>query len=98
MELFDKCEKCGKDGTSVKKKVIGTFIRLKQTCNNCDHMREWDSQPFVKNIPAGNILLSASILFGGGLPSQVMFMYVTYLHTCTRTLHVRTHTHTTSTT
>ena len=92
MELFDKCEKCGKDGTSVKK-VIGTFIHLKQTCNNCDHMREWDSQPFVKNIPAGNILLSASILFGGGLPSQVMFMYVTYLHTCTRTLHACTHTH-----
>ena len=50
MELFDKCENCGKDGTFIKKVVIGTFVRLKQTCNNCDHMREWDSQPFVKNI------------------------------------------------
>ena len=90
---MDKCENCGKDGTLIKKVVIGTFVRLKQTCNNCDHMREWDSQPFVKNIPAGNILLSASILFSGGLPSQVMcttqvrtfitlLMYIrTYIHT-----------------
>ena len=96
MELFDKCEKCGKDGTFVKKVVIGTFVCLKQTCNNCDHIREWDSQPFMKNIPAGNILLSASILFGGGLPSQVMCMthvrtFITllmYTHTC-----IHTHTH-----
>ena len=90
MELFDKCEKCGKGGTFVKKKVTGTFIRLKQTCNNCDHMREWDSQPFIKNIPAGNILLSASILFGGGLPSQVTFI-MRLLHAHTHTLNYHIH-------
>ena len=65
MELFDRCEMCGKGGTSIKKKLMGTFIHVKQSCKNCNHMREWDSQPFIKNIPAGNILLSASILFGG---------------------------------
>ena len=94
MELFDKCENCGKDDTFIKKVVIGTFVRLKQTCNNCDHMREWDSQPFVKNIPAGNILLSASILFSGGLPSQVMC--TTQVHTFITLLmytHAYTHTH-----
>ena len=93
MELFDKCEKCGNDGTFVKKVVIGTFVRLKQTCDNCDHIRQWDSKLFVKNIRAGNILLSASILFGGGLPSQVMCMthvctFITllmYTHTCIHT-------------
>ena len=93
MELFYRCEMCGKGGTFVK--VIGTFIRLKQSCKRCDHVREWDSQPFLKNIPAGNILLSASILFGGGLPSQVIrsyahthpIMIAMLLHTCTCSEH-----------
>ena len=58
----------------IKRIVIGTFVCLKQTCNSCDHMHEWDSQPFVKNIPAGNIL-SASILLGGGLPSHDTCMH-----------------------
>ena len=89
MELFDRCEMCGKGGTSIKK-VVGTFIHLKQSCKNCNHMREWDSQPFIKNIPAGNILLSASILFGGGLPSQVM----TNTHTTHASMHTYTHSHT----
>ncbi|KAK7475684.1 hypothetical protein BaRGS_00033055 [Batillaria attramentaria] len=31
----------------------------------------WDSQPFIKDIPAGNILMSSSILFSGALPSKV---------------------------
>lgn len=99
MELFDKCEKCGKGGTFVKK-VIGTFIHLKQTCNNCNHMREWDSQPFIKNIPAGNILLSASILFGGGLPSKVICIHMcthihvhTGIHACPCTVTCLSHTH-----
>lgn len=70
LSLFEKCESCGRRCTYVKK-VIGTFIRIKQSCQDCDHIREWDSQPYIKNIPAGNILLSASILFTGGLPSQV---------------------------
>ena len=53
-------------------------------------MRACDSQPFVKNTPAGNIL-SAPILFGGGLPSQIMF--VTYLHVHARCMRGHTHTH-----
>ena len=62
----------------LSKKIMRTFV---QTCNNCDHMRQWDSQPFINNIPAGNILLSASILFGGGLPSQVIACVHTQMHT-----------------
>ncbi|KAK7475855.1 hypothetical protein BaRGS_00032905 [Batillaria attramentaria] len=31
----------------------------------------WDSQPFIKDIPAGNLLMSSSILFSGALPSKV---------------------------
>lgn len=32
----------------------------------------WDSQPFIKHIPAGNLLLSSSILFSGALPTKVI--------------------------
>ena len=81
MELFDRCEMCGKGGTSVKK-VIGTFIRLKQSCKSCDHMREWDSQPFLKSIPAGNIL-SASIVW--------WWITISITHTSHNDCHAVTH-------
>ena len=41
-------------------------------CSACMNIFTWDSQPFVKNQPAGNILLSASILFCGALPTNVL--------------------------
>lgn len=44
---------------------IGTLIAVKQKCPHCQFHREWRSQPMVNNIPAGNILLSASIFFNG---------------------------------
>ena len=39
---------------------------------NCTTTLAWDSQPFLRDIPAGNLLLSASILFSGALPTQVV--------------------------
>ena len=35
-------------------------------------MFTWNGQPFVKSQPAGTILLSASILFSGALPTKVL--------------------------
>lgn len=55
-----------------KKTIKGTFIRLQQKCCECNHVQEWDSQPFLKSTPAGNILLSASILFSGAQPTQAL--------------------------
>lgn len=80
MVLFDKCEKCGRGHTLIKKNIVGSFIRIRQSCKYCDHVREWNSQPFVKNIPAGNILLSAAILYSGGLPAQVANIINIALH------------------
>ena len=76
MALFRKCEICRDTGTRVQKTVLGSFVRLRQTCHHCGHVREWDSQPFIKNIPAGNILLSAAILFSGGLPAHVNLQHL----------------------
>ena len=45
----------------------GTLLVVNQKCSNsqCHFTRRWDSQPFVGSIPAGNVLLSAAILFNG---------------------------------
>lgn len=75
LSLFKVCAHCRSSATEVKKTIIGTFLRLRQSCFDCGHHRNWDSQPFLNNIPAGNILLSASILFSGALPSQALRLF-----------------------
>ena len=49
---------------------MGTFISIKQDCHYCGHKWKWNSQPFIKDVPAGNILLSAAILFSGSTPTK----------------------------
>ena len=51
---------------------MGTYLHIEQSCSLCTNKFTWDSQPFVKCQPAGNILLSASILFSGALPAKVL--------------------------
>ena len=51
---------------------MGTFIAVQQLCSQCGHKRVWTSQPRIKNTPAGNILLSASILYSGATPGKVL--------------------------
>ena len=50
----------------------GTCIAIRQICSHCGHKRVWMSQPSIRNIPAGNILLSAAILFSGATPGKVL--------------------------
>lgn len=77
MALFAKCRICG-GATDVTKHTLGTFLRVKQLCIQCDTSYEWDSQPFIQDIPAGNILLSSAILFCGALPSKILQVMNTY--------------------
>jgi len=42
---------------------------------NCCYIREWYCQPFVGYKPAGNLLMSAGILFLGSIPSKTLRMY-----------------------
>ena len=51
---------------------IGTKITVTQKCYSCTFTTSWDSQPSVRDIPVGNIMLSSSILFGGGSPTKVL--------------------------
>ena len=54
--------------------VKGTFIKVTQFCMLCHYKFVWESLPFYGSFPAGNILLSASILFTGLMPTKVLRM------------------------
>ncbi|XP_070561301.1 uncharacterized protein [Ptychodera flava] len=75
LQLFNSCLMCHHETEGKVIKVKGSFIIIKQQCENCGFTREWASQPFIKDIPAGNILLSASILFAGCLPSKALQVF-----------------------
>ena len=52
----------------------GTCIAIRQLCSHCGHEWVWMSQPYMKDIPAGNILLSSAILFSGATPGKALRM------------------------
>ena len=69
--LFSSCLHCS-GHTRVNKVVIGSFLRIIQTCSRCRKILVWESQPYIGKIPAGNILTSAAILYSGALPSKAL--------------------------
>ena len=54
---------------------------------NTDYRKKWESQPMIKNTPAGNLLLSAAILFAGALPNKILrvleFLHCASIAPCT---------------
>ena len=50
--------------------TIGTLLTIKHLCLN-GHDTRWNSQPFVNQTPAGNLLISAAILFSGNSFSKI---------------------------
>ena len=60
---------------SIKKVIVGSFLRIIQYCNECKRKYVWESQPFVGSTPAGNILTSAAILYAGALPSKTLKVF-----------------------
>ena len=71
------CVMCKKTATTVQKKVVGTFLRITQFCKICNYTHTWDSQPYIGNIPAGNLLTSAAILYTGSFPSKAIRIFKT---------------------
>lgn len=66
---------CGHSAT-VTKCTIGTFLSIKQNCPSCYYCYSWESQPLLNDkVPAGNVLLSASILCSGSLPAKTIRMF-----------------------
>ena len=59
----------------VSKIIRGSFLKITQHCSKCHHMFVWESQPFHGNIPVGNIITSAAILFTGLMPAKALRMF-----------------------
>ena len=74
MNLFAVCPVCTEPASAEICKVIGTLIHVTQKCTNCSYSRVWRSQPNIRRIPAGNLLLSAAILYSGSMISQSLRM------------------------
>ena len=74
LSLFTQCRSCHQHCTGRITHHMGSFICIKQICSHCGHTWKWMNQPLVKDTPAGNLLLSAAILFSGSTPSKVLHM------------------------
>ena len=72
MQLFTLCTSCHYNTTGEVTYTKGTFIAVRQQCSHCGQQRVWTSQPHIKDTPAGNILLSASILYSGTTPAKIL--------------------------
>ncbi|XP_026114078.1 uncharacterized protein LOC113092627 [Carassius auratus] len=70
MDLFKNCPACSRH-CAIKSRTVGTVLHVDQTCVHCEHHKQWASQPYVKNIPAGNLQLAAAVLFSGSSFLQV---------------------------
>ena len=75
MELFAVCPNCTEPATAEVTKVIGTQIYVTQKCPACKFVRQWKSQPNIRRIPAGNLLLSSAILYSGSMISQTLRIF-----------------------
>ena len=73
--LFSCCVFCGSVSTTVKKEVTGSLLKISQRCMACGRKRTWHSQPFIANVPAGNLMMSAAILCAGALPSKTLRIF-----------------------
>ena len=74
MELFKQCTSCYNECIGEVAYQKGTFVAVKQLCSHCGQQRVWTNQPHIKDTPAGNILLSAAILFSGATPGKILRM------------------------
>ncbi|PIK45961.1 hypothetical protein BSL78_17169 [Apostichopus japonicus] len=51
------------------------MIRVRQRCKECANITFWDSQTLIGNIPHGNLMMSAGILFAGSNPSKTLRVF-----------------------
>ncbi|XP_061192241.1 uncharacterized protein LOC133200466 [Saccostrea echinata] len=72
LELFKSCPSCASLCLFQIKKIIGSLVKVDQTCGTCGYERTWDSQPITGSVTSGNLLLSAAILFTGLLTSKAL--------------------------
>ena len=77
MLLFSTCFICKSKFVTVEKLMFGSLLCIKQACSQCSNIFDWFSQPYIGKVPAGNVLLSAAILYTSCLPAKALRMFKT---------------------
>ena len=70
-KLLKFCPKCAGVISESKMTTCGSMLSVKIRCINNHDDFCWTSQPMIKNMPAGNLLTSAAILFSGNTFSRI---------------------------
>lgn len=73
--LLDVCFYCRSACITARKTVIGSFLRVTQSCKNCAKSFTWESQPIHQKTPLGSLLTSAAILYSGSLPAKALRIF-----------------------
>ena len=63
------------------KQNVGSMVRIQQNCA-CGYHRIWDSQPMIGALPAGNLLMSAAILFSGNFRKYILYEFLNQIVVC----------------
>ena len=78
MDLMKYCpsRNCGAPCTLRRStaRCHGSMLVVSISCTICPYSRKWRSQPMIGNLPAGNLLLSSSILYSSSNPTKVIRM------------------------
>jgi len=77
-KLIKYCPDCGSVVTDISKTVTGSALSISYTCI-LGHNKTWHSQPVIRHMPAGNLLLSAAILLSGSTFAKTE-KFATILH------------------
>ena len=72
-KLLTHCSKCGQPVTKKRRFTTGSMLSVKIECHG-GHSYVWQSQPMIKKVSIGNVLISAAILFTGLTHSRVAEM------------------------
>ena len=81
------CASCGSRDVTASRRESGSMVIVDLFCRQCQKTLVWYGQPYLGTIPAGNILLSAAILFAGAAATKTLlvFSYMGVAYTSTRT-------------
>jgi len=69
---FYCCSFCGSRDITAARRECGTLLIADLRCRRCHRSTMWHSQPYLGTIPAGNILLSAAIMFSGAAVKKTL--------------------------
>ena len=69
-KLFSFCQSCASPVNVLSTTTMGSMVVFIYSCIN-GHSFDWNSQPLINEMPAGNLIISSPILFSGNTFSSI---------------------------